>query len=761
MATLEQDVTDPQLSVEEQERLNKFIADNQMFYGPDPEIMGNHRMAPRSEDEERILSDPPDPHVLNRLRGRLDSALQEGFDMCEQMGAAPGAKWGDLTVSILTAAGDLSGMGPKGIVTFATVLMPPVKFILKYWKDEPTVGIRDGDGFIHNDARFGNIHNTDQSTIMPFFHEGKLLCWICATIHEGENGSCEPGGMPAAAESKFDEGLKMCPFRIIENNTIKKDIVNFLQNSVRDPKLQLEDIKVKLHAALRVRQRIESIIDEFGPDAFVAVLRANLEDTAAEVRRRIEEMPEGTVRTVAFIDSTLRENVLLKFNLAVTVKGDRMILDIRGTAGEFTNRSINTNLASFKTSLATCFLNFVWPDLPHNQAVFEPMELVAHKNSVAHASDDAPNAMSLIPIFRAFTLPSMVLAKMLYSLPQRATNIIAPHYSQPACFIYGGMTQNGEMIGNFCADINGNGQGARSNLDGEPALSPVFGYFCDTGEQEIIEEELPMIRLIAQKVTTDRVGLGKHRGGCGYEQMVTCNDTNFWGLMTGCTGSLHPSTIGLFGGYGGPTYPLLKIKNTNVIELFKERPQDFRFSMLELWNEQPIPGDYGSYDMGMTFEPMQRGEVYAMCQGTGGGYGDVLERDPAAVMKDIEEMYISAETARDIYKVVFREDNLVVDEEATEKLRAEERQARIQRGVPFDRFVEEWVLDAPPEYLPYYGSWDDDEMIYAGAGKDRKLVKGAEMTGTVMPDPRLVKIAELEKENKRLRTELESRATGA
>src|SRR3546814_9012763 len=60
-----------------------------------------------------------------------------------------------------------------------------------------------------------------------------LVCWLSATIHEGENGACEPGGMPAAAESKYDEGTKMSPFKVVENFKLKRDLVTFLQNSVR------------------------------------------------------------------------------------------------------------------------------------------------------------------------------------------------------------------------------------------------------------------------------------------------------------------------------------------------------------------------------------------------------------------------------------------------------------------------------------------------------------------------------------------------
>src|SRR3546814_10347897 len=100
--------------------------------------------------------------------------------------------------------------------------------------------------------------------------------------------------------------------------------------------------------------------------------------------------------------------------------------------------------------------------------------------------------------------------------------------------------------------------------------------------------------------------------------------------------------------------------------------------------------------MGMTFEICNEGEIYMICQGSGGGYGDVLERDPELVMKDLREDLMSHENAHDIYKVVYDQVNLVVDVEATAELRAAERRQRIARGKPYDAFVAEWVTPEPP-----------------------------------------------------------------
>jgi acetone carboxylase, alpha subunit len=747
---------DVKLSAEDKVLLDQFLAENRMFLGPDPEIMRNHTLTQRSAMEEAAIAKGQDAHQINHIRGLINAALSEGFQMVNQMGAAPGAKWGDLVTGVYTAQGDLSMIAPHGIIAFAACCFYPIRFIIKYWMNDPTVGVKDGDGFIHNDARYGGIHNTDQSMMLPLYYKGELICWVSSTVHEGENGACEPGGLPAAAESKYDEGIKMSPFKVVENFQLKRDLVTFLQNSVRDPKLQLEDMKVKLHAAMRLRERMIAIIEQFGKEAFVATLRLHLEDTEAEMRRRIRELPDGTTRVLQFMDSSLRENVLQKISLAIHKKGDRLIMDFRGTAPQFMNRSVNTNIASFKAALCTGLLQNVWPDLPHTMAVLSPVEIITDRNSIIDAEGEMPQAMSLMPLFKGCVVWTIPMNKLNYSVPHRYSAIIASQYDQAATFIYGGITQHGDATGNFCGDINGNGQGARSHADGEHSISPVFGFMCDSGEHEINEEDTPIIRLGAQRLAKDRIGFGKYRGGMGYEQIATARGSGMWGFMTGCEGSKFPSAQGLFGGYSCPSYQLMKIKGINIFEELDKNPNIVEvFDIVKLMNERPIPGGkYSSNDMGMTFELCSDGEIYMICQGSGGGYGDVLERDPELVMKDLREDLMSHDNAWDIYRVVYDRENLIVDVEATEKARAEERKARIARGKPFDAFCEDWVTPEPPTDVPYMGSWDNTAEVWASIpGMMRVKTPSDQIQGVFMPNPKDVRIAQLEAELEACRAE--------
>ena len=739
------------LSYTEKEKavIDQFLADNVLFLGPDPEIMEAHDLAPRTAAEERALLTCTDPAMHGLVRDRLQAGANESFEMLEQMGAAPGAKWGDLITGVFTASGDLAVSSAGGVLIFSAVVHHPIKYIVKYWTVDPTVGVREGDGFIHNDARYGNIHNTDQSLILPVFWKGELVCWASTTVHEGENGAIEPGGMPSLAESVYEEGLKMSPFKVVENYELKKDLVTFLQNSVREPKLQFEDMKTKLYACRRLEQRVHACIEEFGLDYVLASLRKGLEDSKAETKRRLAEWPDGTVRSIVMADSTLRENALIKIQCQVTKKGDELTCDFRGSSPEFANRANNTLLSSLKGMLAQLFLAFVWPDMPRNQAVFAPIRVITDPKSALHSSYTTPNAQSMMTFFPSFSCVQLAVAKFLYSSPVKYAKVIAPWHNMIRTFIWGGITQHNEMVGNLCADLNGMGGGARADKDGEHAIAPIFAAMSDLGEQELNEEEVPFIQIVSKKVMRDNVAFGKYRGGQGYEMIASSIGSPLWGFMTCCIGSKVGCVPGLFGGYGAPTYPLCKVKGVDVFEIMKSDPKSFHFSIVDIMNKRPFKDAvYTTHHTGLQFELAKRGELYMITQGSGGGYGDVLDRDPELVIRDIEEGLLSHEMAHDVYRIVYNPETLVLDREGTQKARANEREARKKRGVPFKEFVKKWNKAEPPAELPYYGSWGADrQTIYAGpyGGVPRTTMTADEIQPVYMPNPKDVRIAQLEK----------------
>lgn len=727
----------------EQELVEKFLQDNAYFNGPDRNIIDHHGLESITKREIAAIANTSDEKI-SIIRNRLQAVSNEAGEMITQLGSAPGAKWGDLTTSFYTASGDMTLGSTKGLTAFATTSQYALKYVIKYWGKDTNVGIQPGDAFMHNDARYGGVHNADQSTFIPIFYKDELIAWGCCIIHEGENGAVEPGGMPVLAESKFMEGLAISPIKIAENYHLRNDIVTFLQNSTREPKLMLQDLKTKLSACIRMQKRIEEIIDEFGVDAVIATLRKTLDDTDYEVRRRVSEWQDGTVRAFFVLDDTGRENVMMKVNLEVTKKGDTLSFDYSGSSPEFLNRPINVNLSLVHGMLAVSFLYYAWPDLPRNQAVINSMKIKACPKSIVNASDNVPVSLSISAAESMVPLYQYIFDKFTFSADRRYTKIMAPVYSSVDGFGYGGITQHGETVGNISADINGMSSGAREDMDGEHSIYLVSAAMADQGEQELFEEELPWIHL-SRRILKDNQGFGKYRGGSGYQQIVTVKGSPFWGLQSVTPASKIPMVSGLFGGYGCPVYPLAKVKGVNVFNIMQENPELFKYTIDEIMNTQPFEGAvYDTSQKGMAFEQLQEGELYMRTQGAGGGYGDVLDRDPGLVIKDLEDEIISDYVAQNIYNVVYHPETLVIDVEATKEKRNQEREARKKRGLSYKEFISKWVTEKPPANLPWYGSWGDNRIVYAGSPEG--TIQSDNLQPVALPDPKDVRIAELEKQ---------------
>jgi N-methylhydantoinase B/oxoprolinase/acetone carboxylase alpha subunit len=677
-----------------------------VMYGPDPRIVGNHRLAPRTRHEEEALRRITDEVDLVIASNRLEVICESAKEMLEQIGAAPGAKWGDLTCGLYTAKGDLAICTSTGVVVFAVVASPIVKHIVENWVDEPTVGVKPGDIYYHNDAHYGGVHNADQTLFLPVFHDGELLCWAGATIHEGENGANEPGGLSPSARSPYEEGLRIAPMKIGENYTFRRDIVNLFQNHVRDPLLQLIDMRSKLACAKRIEDRVLELVREQSADLVVATLRNQLERTEAEVRRRIGEFPDGVYRAVTFGDTTLLEDRMIKASVTITKEGDRLTVDLSGSAPAIPDRAINAGLPLTKALIHNDLMNFFWADLPRNNGFVSAIDFVIPEGSIFNATKEQPMGLSMLSTMFLHTATHLCMTKMAFNRPGTVA-ITAPWYAMVHGLFYGGLNQWNMPVANLMTDINAMGGAAHPDRDGEHAAAPFFAALADYGEMEDRETELPVLGLW-RKIRKDNLGYGRMRGGASVECAYMVHGVPMFALGCMATGARFPTIPGLFGGYGPPSTPVSVFRADSpeaVRRVMRERPDLVPDSAEQLHATKPFPGTYETRRPTQSADFYSEGDLWVLQCGGGGGYGDPLERDPEAVMKDLRESLITEWVAANIYHVV-HDDEFVVDPVATERRRKNEREARRRRAKPYDEFVAQWRRDEPPEDVPYLGSWE-------------------------------------------------------
>ena len=78
----------------------------------------------------------------------------------------------------------------------------------------------------------------------------------------------------------------------------------------------------------------------------------------------------------------------------------------------------------------------------------------------------------------------------------------------------------------------------------------------------------------------------------------------------------------------------------------------------------------------------------------GGGYGDPLDRDPAAVAKDVADGLVTADEAQETYGVVLAKGH--VDAAATDRLRAARATTRTAAEFSYGKEREEYESRFPP-----------------------------------------------------------------
>lgn len=742
-------LTDP---LDEQAQIAALLGGGTRFIGPDLELLADHHLQPRTPREEEVLTGPVDDHALDRVRMIIQSALDEEFEIVEKMVVSPAASAGDMTITVFTGAGDLSMASLRGVVGFCAAASYPIRYVLKHFADRPGVGVHPGDGWISNDPFYGGVHSPDQSVALPVFFGGEVVAWVSIGLHEGENGAREPGGMGAGIESPWEEGLKLPPVRFAQDRRIRADFLNFMQNQSRDPRLVGADLQVRLSAAIRIEDRLHALCEEHGPDAVVAALRQNVEYVSAEVHRRVAELPEGTIRSQIFLDTTMREDALLRFYAEISVRDGKLVIDFTGSSPQIENRPINAPITSMKVGAMMGLLSFVWPDLPRTLAVLDAVEIIAPPQTVTNATRDVPTCLNMQVLFKTITLVHIAAVKLGFGMPSQPAVPTAPWFNQPTTFLYGGLTQHHEIVGNVCAELNGMPGGAHHDADGEDSIAPNFAAKVDMGETEASEENFPFVQIISKRLVADNCGFGRRRGGAGFAFSVANRFSDVWGFGAVSGGSRFPTVPGIFGGYGSPVYPIARITGADVFATLADPEASFDASLVDILNDRPFAdATYVTGPACMAFTPAAKGEMFMQAQGAGGGWGDVLDRDPDDVMRDLETGAISHRTAREVYCVAYDAARLLVDRDATEAARAAARAERLEQSAPYDEFVAGWNRPSPPEDIPYFGAWGEDRDTLWAQG--RSFTADA-IPSIVMPDPRDVRIAGLEA---RLR-ELEARS---
>jgi N-methylhydantoinase B len=69
----------------------------------------------------------------------------------------------------------------------------------------------DGDIWIFNDAHIGGTHLSDMRLVRPYFHDGRIFCWLASVGHWHDVGGAVPGNYNPGATDVFQEAFVLPP----------------------------------------------------------------------------------------------------------------------------------------------------------------------------------------------------------------------------------------------------------------------------------------------------------------------------------------------------------------------------------------------------------------------------------------------------------------------------------------------------------------------------------------------------------------------
>ncbi|HYH19680.1 MAG TPA: hydantoinase B/oxoprolinase family protein [Azospirillum sp.] len=679
-------------------------------YGRDSEVVHRLRPEPLTAREQAAQAAVGDLD-FEIFQHKMQMVALEGKETTMKLGASTAMRWGDVAFGIYTAQGDLA-VCATGIYHHAVLSQLPVKYLVKHLKDDPSVGIRNGDSFFYNDPYYGGVHNADMGLCVPVIVDGELVCFIGAAVHTGESGGSEPGGMVNGAKSRYDEGLLVPPIKIGENFTLKEDLLAMLATMTRDPRTMILDLKARLAAARIAERRVRDFIAEKGNDFFVGALRKVLTVTGEAARRKIASLNDGVYRQPRFMDTTGPESQLLKINLAVEKKGERITLVLDGSSPLLPDRPVNSYFQGILGLAMVYFCGWLFHDLPANNGLLEGIDWRFPENSFVNAKGDVP--VSYAPATQVAFTQGMFMAgaRMTYATdPSRA---VGAWYTGFAVTVFGGVNQWGEPMADITPEINATGAGGRPGRDGVDCAGAFFATMSDCGDVESTEADRPFLYLF-RNFFDNSYGHGKYRGGSGVGFGLKVHGVPWVGLGSMGFGAHFPATLGIFGGRAAPPAFVQAVHGSNVDALMRDAAPGLPNSMGALYHKGTAEeGQRSFHNLAFPPSPFMAGDTYYVPITGGAGYGDPLQRDPASVLQDLRVGRVSAEAARDVYRVVVDPRTPHLDEAATEAARAEARRERLRRAKPYDAFAREWEQKRPPaEVLRYYGAFPDPAQPHA------------------------------------------------
>lgn len=557
-----------------------------------------------------------DPITLAVLSGRMEQIADEMDATLFRSAFNPIiAEAHDASHGIYHAVtGDTLVQGKSGLPIFVGVMAFAVRAVIDKAGDD----VVDGDVWVFNDAHIGGTHLSDMRLVRPYFHDGKLFCYLASVGHWHDVGGAVPGNYNPRATEVFQEAFVLPPVRLMRGGVLQQDIVDILLRNTRLPQSAQGDLNGQINALDLGARRMDALIAEYQAQVVTGALDALSDRAERLARSEIAGLPDGRWEAVDYLDNDGISDTPLPIRVAVEIKGDRLTLDFTGSAGPAAgpvNISRGTAIACVYVAI-----KHIFPLLPANAGVMRPITVIIPDESLLSAEFPSPTGGYTETILRMIDVMFSAFAQV------APGSVVANAYGTINALSIAGHRGDGRRWVMF--SFYGGGHGGTPDGDGlNHGNAPIST--ATIPPVEILESAYPVI-FRQWALRPDSAGAGQHRGGLGavYE-----------------------------------------------IELLEQKAEAFLFGERGLYPPQGVDGGgeaalnrftYDSAD-GPQVPPMvskmvginlNKGQRVRLETPGGGGFGPASARDAALVARDVRLGYVTAAAADTAYGKAWREVSL-------------------------------------------------------------------------------------------------------
>ena len=470
-----------------------------------------------------------------------------------------------------------------------------------------------GDVFVGNDPDFGGGHLPDYNVYGPVYADnGELVMITALQAHQGDTGGKDAGGFSLDARDIFTEGLAIPCVKLVHRGEKRKDVVNMITRNNRFATFA-GDLAAMTSAVQASVKKLEELLRKWGPDLVKAAINYNIDHTERRFREEVAKWPDGRYEATVLIDADTMGTKDVKVQVACTVKGDQLTVDLTGSDDRPNLVGVWNTFGNTRSYIMTQLSASIDPAIVKNEGMFHAVEMIIPEGTIVHPPPNMPAALG------SFHPACEIIEAICLAL----SNVV-PERSQPQLYKIGmpnaviGFNEKGMWMDQG-VDARSMDSSAVQGIDGWGSCPVSLGNLL-LSEAEDAECRFPIMN-ISREMVTDRGGAGQWRGAPGSLNVKTVLAPTT--AMAWMVSADHPLR-GMCGGDDAAPYENHFLVGT---------PEEYK---IERVAQAQLPA----------------GATIAYQHGGGAGFGSPLSRDPIAVREDVLDEYVSVKAAREKYGVV-------------------------------------------------------------------------------------------------------------